>query len=197
MPKARPWSLRIGGKAVARRDWIPTRDECLAMLDEERVPDKVKEHILAVAGLAMKIGERMKEAGVDVDLAVIEAGALLHDIGRARTHGMRHALEGTYVLAEKGVSQKVIDVVLNHIGAGLDKDEAGRLGLPAQDYIPVTLEQKVVSASDNLFSGSKRILVKEEMRHLEKKGQPNAARKVGTLHRELCEIVGVDLDDMA
>jgi tRNA (cytidine56-2'-O)-methyltransferase len=185
------------GKNVVQGDWVPDRAECLAMLAEEGVQDKVKEHVIAVAGLAVRVGERMREAGNEVDLTLVEAGALLHDIGRSRTHGIMHAIEGTRILADNGVSPRVIGIVRNHIGAGMDKEEAAAQGLPHEDFIPQTLEQKIVAACDNLFSGSERTTVAHEIKHLEKKGLAEAARKVGTLHKHLSELCKADLDDIS
>lgn len=184
------------GKTVVPEEWVPDRAECLAMLDEEGVQDKVKSHVLAVAGLAVRVGQRMIEAGIEVDLVLLEAGALLHDIGRARTHGITHAIEGTLILADNGVSPRVIEIVRNHIGAGLAKEEARAQGLPAEDFIPLTLEQKIVAACDNLFSGSERTSVDLEMKHLENKGLAEAARKVGALHKELSALCNANLDDI-
>ncbi|MCK5142092.1 MAG: hypothetical protein KAQ70_07855, partial [Candidatus Heimdallarchaeota archaeon] len=42
-----------------------------------------------------------------------------------------------------------------HIGTGITKIEAVKLGLPQDDYIPKTAEEIIVSYSDNLVCGCK------------------------------------------
>ena len=58
----------------------PTRDECLKLLKDAGCSEKVIEHILIVTELALKIAKHFPEA----NLELLEAGALLHDIGRSK-----------------------------------------------------------------------------------------------------------------
>ena len=75
---------------------------------------------------------------------------MLHDIGRCRTNGIDHAIIGAGMLKELGFSDEVTKIALRHIGAGIPKEEAKLLGLPPKDYIPLTLEEKIVAHADNL-----------------------------------------------
>lgn len=184
------------GKTVVQGEWIPEREECLDLLEELGVEQDVIEHILAVTDLSVKVGQRMKDAGHTIDDAVLLAGSLLHDIGRAETHDIQHAVRGAEILRSRNVSTKVVNIVRNHIGAGLDTEEAKELGLPDGDYTPMTLEQKVLAASDNLFAGSRRIPLEEELSDLKKKDLEHVAVKVKVLHEELSKLCGTDLDEI-
>jgi len=168
-----------------------TADECLTMLAEEGVPDEVLLHINVVTELALEIAEC---AGADT--ALVHAAALLHDIGRSRTHGIDHAVVGADILRERGLHDAVVDIVERHVGAGITADEAGRLGLPFRDYIPVTLEQKVVSHADNLIAGCRRQTSAEHQEGMRAKGLDEQAERAAELHRELSELCGYDLDDL-
>ncbi len=57
-------------------------------------------HTSQVAAIARTCAEAW--GGLDPDY--VEAAAWLHDIGRAKTHGVRHPLEGFYITVEQGVA---------------------------------------------------------------------------------------------
>jgi uncharacterized protein len=76
----------------------------------------------------------------------------LHDIGRASiTHSIHHAIEGAELIRRQGWPEKLALVVERHIGGGIPRTEALELGLPARDYLPTSLEEKVVCYADKLF----------------------------------------------
>ncbi|MDR3295943.1 MAG: TIGR03960 family B12-binding radical SAM protein [Clostridiales Family XIII bacterium] len=63
----------------------PAKEECLRILKENRSPDHVVRHCLAVAGVAEKIGTALTDAGLRLDIELIFAAAMLHDVCRAET----------------------------------------------------------------------------------------------------------------
>jgi len=108
-------------------------------------------HIELVTKKALEIGRKLKKKGFDVDLKLLEMGGYLHDIGRSVTHGITHAVESGKILREYGFSEPVIRLVENHVGAGITAEEANRLGLPVKDYIPETLEEKILAYADKFL----------------------------------------------
>lgn len=114
-------------------------------------PRPVIEHSKAVEALASSLAGRLR---IPIDLEAVRLGALFHDIGRARTHGIRHAIIGVEMGRTIGLPEKVLDIIERHIGAGITAAEAERLGLPKKDYIPRTPEEKIVSYADNLTIGT-------------------------------------------
>ena len=62
---------------------LPTSQECINFLKENGCSDEVIKHCKAVRNLAVKIAEK-----ADADKDLVEVGALLHDIGRCKTHGL-------------------------------------------------------------------------------------------------------------
>lgn len=125
----------------------------IELLKKENTPGNVIEHCEAVYRKAMKIASNFDN--VDEDL--IRQGALLHDIGRSKTHGISHAIEGAEIARRYGYSQDVLNIIERHIGAGITPEEAVRLGLPEKSYVPETLEEKIVAHADNLISGSREV----------------------------------------
>ena len=127
------------------------------MLDEKILMEAgcspgVIAHCKAVSRTAVSLAERMKR--VEVDRELVRLGGLFHDIGRARSHDIHHALDGVKIGRELGFPERLLSVIERHIGAGITAVEAERLGLPKQDYLPLTPEEKIVSYADNLTKGA-------------------------------------------
>ena len=74
----------------------------LELLRKENTPENVIEHCKAVCRKAMKIASNFD----DVDCELIRKGALLHDIGRSKTHGITHAIEGVEIATSEPESQR-------------------------------------------------------------------------------------------
>mgnify|MGYP002522168031 CR=1 FL=1 len=125
----------------------------IEILKKENTPQNVIEHSIAVCKKALKIAENFPDANKEL----IRKGALLHDIGRSRTHDIHHAVVGCKIAREYGYSQDVLNIIERHIGAGITAEEAVKLGLPEKSYLPQTLEEKIVAHADNLISGSEEV----------------------------------------
>ena len=125
----------------------------IELLKKENTPENVIDHSLAVYKKAMEIAANFDDADKDL----IRKGALLHDIGRSKTHGITHAIEGVEIAKKYGYGKDVLNIIERHIGAGITEREAEKLGLPVKSYLPETLEEKIVAHADNLTSGSKEV----------------------------------------
>ncbi|AMD18412.1 hypothetical protein TL18_01465 [Methanobrevibacter sp. YE315] len=125
----------------------------IELLKKENTPENVIAHCKAVCKKAMKIAANFDDVNEDL----IRKGALLHDIGRSKTHGITHAIEGVKIAKKYGYSQDVLNIIERHIGAGITESEALKLGLPEKSYVPETLEEKIVAHADNLISGSDEV----------------------------------------
>lgn len=188
----------------------PSEAECITLMKESGVPDHVIDHTKMTAVIADVIAKRVNELArssktgngktgdgsplVDEDL--ILAGALLHDIGRARDLLMRHAVEGVDIATGLGLPQQIINIIERHIGAGLDAQEAERLGLPKKDYIPLTLEEKIVAHADNLAGVEKKLKLEKVLADYTKKDAAFAIPRMVALHRELSALCGMDIDEL-
>jgi uncharacterized protein (TIGR00295 family) len=155
--------------------------EALALLRKYGASEDVIRHVKMVRDYAMQIAEQNPSA----DLELVEAGALLHDIGRTRTHGIGHAVEGAEILRKEGVDERIVRIVERHIGAGLTKEEAARLGLPPKDYIPETIEEKIVCHADNLIGNRSRISIHDAIRTAKERWSPDALDRLIKMHFEV------------
>jgi len=177
---------------------IPTVEQCLSFLAEENCPNAVIDHCMAVEHLALKIAKRIGVSQEEQDL--ISRAALLHDIGRSRTHGIEHAFLGADILRKRKLDEAVVRIVERHIGAGIGSDEAKVLGLPDRNYMPETLAEKIVAHADNLMThdgrGPKRWKLAEAVARERGKGHEAQVDRMEALHRELSGLAGIDLDEI-
>jgi len=103
------------------------------------------------------VGSQFIFRGHDVDMRLVEAGALLHDIGRSRTHDVDHAIVGAEIAREMGLPEELVGIIEVHIGAGIPADEAVELGLPERHFFAETLEEKIVAYADKLIMGRREV----------------------------------------
>ena len=177
-----------GKNVVGRPAGLPSRKDCLKALREAGCDSAVIEHCKRISRLAKKIASL---CGADERLC--ELGGLLHDIGRGRTHDIDHGHVGGQILREKGFPAVLAGIVEKHVGAGIAKDEAKEIGLPARSYVPKTLEERVVAHADNLAEEGKIDVLIDQMKE---RGLLTAAKRIRRLHDELSELCGMDLDDL-
>ena len=116
--------------------------------------EKIVEHCRTVAKVAEVLATGIDSRGTRVDIEAVVVAALLHDIGRTRTQTVSHGFEGASIIEQEGVDQIVVEIVRKHVGAGISAEEAKKLGLPDNDYIPRSLEEVVVCFSDKMVDGT-------------------------------------------
>ena len=170
---------------------LPTPKECINFLKISGCSEEVIRHCKAVRNVAIKIA---KKANADVNL--VEAGALLHDIGRSKTHDIRHAMEGVKIAKELDLPDVIVNIIRRHIGAGLESQEAKQVGLPEKDYIPETLEEKIVCHADSLINNNKKQKIEKTIEKALSEGHKEYARRLVSLHKELSDICGMDVNNI-
>ncbi|VVB61374.1 Ribonuclease Y [uncultured archaeon] len=170
---------------------IPDPEQCYRLLREAGCSDEVINHCEAVRKVAVRIA---KKAHANIQL--VEAGALLHDIGRSKTQGIMHGIEGAKIATELGLPLSIVNIIERHLGAGIPIEEAETLGLPPKDYMPITLEEKIVAHADNLIDNDREHPIEIEVEKALKKGHTKHAERLMELHRELSQRCGMDLNDI-
>lgn len=146
-------------------------------------------HSEAVRDLALKIA---RDKALDVDLDFVAQAALLHDIGIVECdapsiacHGtlpyICHGIAGARILREEGLPRHAL-VAERHTGAGISaiEVEAQGLPLPVRDYLPLSLEEKLICYADKFYSKSRDL---REHKPLEKIRTQMAAHGAGTAAR--------------
>ena len=137
--------------------------------------------------IAVRIARKLKEKGHEVDMELVEIGAILHDIGRSKTHAIDHAAVGGKMVRQLSIAEPVARIVDRHIGAGIPADEAKALGLPDGVYVPETLEEKIVCYADKLIAGWREVDISVTIDDFaEKMGSDHPAiKRLWSLHREM------------
>ena len=158
-------------------------DEEIKLLKDVGCPEWVIEHSKGVCKKALEIAYNFD----DVNIEIIEKGALLHDIGRSKTNSIEHAVLGAEMLRELDYCEEIVNIVERHIGTGLSEEDAKELGLPIKDYTPQTLEEKIVSHSDNLYNGADEVDVEFTINKWKRKlGEDHPSiEEIKVIHEEL------------
>ncbi|MDR0778669.1 MAG: HDIG domain-containing protein [Methanomassiliicoccaceae archaeon] len=159
------------------------------MLEHAGCTKRVIVHSCTVKTVAAEIAK-----GFHADTELVAAGALLHDIGRAKDHTIMHAVAGADMAKKLGLPEELVSIIRKHIGAGIDDQDALELGLPKGDYIPRTIEEKIVAHADNMVSDNRVVSYTYAVEKLRMKGSHRGAERVIALHKELSGMRGEDLD---
>ena len=173
---------------VKKGDTLPDRDFAINLLKKLNIQYSIRRHSEKVADKALEIANNITKANVDKNL--IEIGSILHDIGRSKNHGLNHALIGGKILRERGFSEKLAKICETHILGGLDKEDAKEFGLPEKDYLPISLEEKIICLADKLIAGTKEVSLEERFdRWFSKYGQSSillkSKRRIKKIQKEL------------
>jgi len=169
---------------------LPSRSQATQFLRQIGCRENVIRHCEVVAELAVDIAKTCKERGLDVDLELVEIGAILHDVGRSRTHSVHHAVIGAEIGRSFGLPESVISIIKRHVGGGITLREAKKLGWPKDNYVPQTLEEKIVSYADKLVEGSERVPIEKTLQNFSKKIPSSAIARIRRLHEEMLALIG-------
>ncbi|KXA91799.1 hypothetical protein AKJ63_00845 [candidate division MSBL1 archaeon SCGC-AAA259D18] len=161
-------------------------EQALYILSEEGCSPEVIRHSLAVSRKSAEIARKISENGHDVDLELVKVGSILHDIGRSRTHGISHGVEGSRILRGRGL-EELANFAERHLGAGITAEEAEKLNIPTKNYLPSSLEEKIVTYTDNLLRGDEVISLEEALEELRRELGPEhpSLKRFREIHEEL------------
>ncbi|MHA1730330.1 MAG: HDIG domain-containing metalloprotein [Promethearchaeota archaeon] len=137
---------------------IPSRNEARNLMRGLGIPKNIILHTTAVAKCALSMAEKIYE--VNLNYKLVEVGGILHDIGRSQTHGLEHAMVGGEMLRNLGFDDSLARICETHVLGGLTKEETIEAGLPVKfqrDYLPETIEEKLVCLADKYFSGRRKV----------------------------------------
>lgn len=124
--------------------------------------ETLMDHSRLVRDKALAVAERLDDVGIDI--AFIEQGAMLHDIGIFRTDApsihcfgdqpyLRHGIIGRKLLEDHGLDRLAL-VCERHVGVGITQKDitTHALPLPERDMTPQTIEEIVICYADKFFS---------------------------------------------
>lgn len=152
---------------------IPSRIECMELLQRFDMPQHIRRHSLLVAEVALFLAGRLNGNCPGFDLRLIEAAALLHDIGKVSGlgTGQNHAELGFQML-DGIVAPSVARIVREHIS--LDFSQTGG---------PLT-ESLIVNYSDKRVKHDQVVSIQERYRDLIER-YARAPRQVLCLQKKL------------
>ena len=173
---------------------IPSEGEALAIHAKYGSGVYVVRHCQAVAMAAKIMADELVRRGRSIDTKAVIAGALLHDVGRSRTQTVRHGVDGAEIVEKEGVDMKVVEIVRRHVGAGISREEAKKLGLPDLDYVPRTLEERIVCFADKMVDADRVRPFGEEVHRFTAKSHD--VGKLLALKRGLADELGEDPEEL-
>ncbi len=177
---------------------MPNRAEAAAVLAGLTPPRWLLAHSAAVADVAAFLGRALERAGVAVDRPLIEAAALLHDVGKfgpGAGDGESHGRVGAEWLTRHGYGE-LAPAVADHPVTTLSMPERRERWLARAGW-----EARVVAYADRradlrLVTASARL---DDMvrRHPEHRASIDRARRhVSALEQEICSAAGIRADDV-
>lgn len=133
---------------------IPTKEECLKILRQNKTPSKVIAHSKAVCRVAEKIADNLFKKGVKVNKKLVVAAALLHDLERGKG---QHVARGFRLLNTLGYKE-VAKTMKKHSLYKLEQ----------KNRQPSTWEEKIVFYADKRCKEDKVVSLEERFETLEK-----------------------------
>ena len=87
-------------RGVKEKDIIPSAGQCIEIMRRHNMRKNIVRHSIRVRDVAVFIATKLLDAGHVLDLNLVEAAALLHDITKTRglSTGERHADTGQRLL---------------------------------------------------------------------------------------------------
>ncbi len=171
-------------------DKLPSKEQLKQLLVKTGCPQNVVRHCEAVAKLAVEMAETLQRKGFKVDVRLVETGALLHDLGRSKTHSVHHGVVGGEIAKSLGFPDSVLSIIRRHVGGGITSDEAKKFGWPEGIYVPQTLEEKIVSYADKLIEGQRQISIEKTLNSFARELPPEAVERVRKLDKEMSALLG-------
>lgn len=112
---------------------IPTREECLRLMEQHGMLEHIIHHSLEVARVALFLSLELNKKGQTIDLGLVEAASLLHDLAKTECLKTKedHAKTGRQLLKGMGY-ERVGEVVAQHIR--LEK-EGNPSGISAEEIV--------------------------------------------------------------
>lgn len=174
---------------------IPTKEQCKQLWGKYQLPEYKRRHVELVARVAKFLAEQInKVTNSQINLSLIRAGALLHDLDKAieRLPGEQHPDTAVRILREEGM-EEVAELVKTHsLHAILD---------PA--ICPKTWEEKLLYLADKMVKqeiitvDTRFALWNAEHLHVEVQAVLDTAYpKVKALEKEIFDRIGLTPDDV-
>lgn len=146
---------------------LPTREACFHMLREHSITPGILAHTKQVTRIANYIAQKFSDAGIPINLELVDRGALLHDIAKyiSIENDVAHGEAGAEIVREYGYPE-VADIVKDHV---LERIIGGHLK---------SWEDKIVFYADKRVNHAEVVSLEERFEYLlQRYGAKNPALK--------------------
>jgi putative nucleotidyltransferase with HDIG domain len=162
---------------------IPTYEQGLELLDRYNVPENVKNHCKNVNRVAVFLAKKLQEKGIDINVELVSAASLLHDVGREGKQESypkpKHIEEGYNRLKEK--YPEVAHIVRIHDMMRIEDAK--------------TWEEKIVNYSDKRAWERKIVTLEKRFKSLEERYLFKLPEEINDLYhkieKEIFDIIGI------
>ncbi|OAG27489.1 HD domain-containing protein [Thermodesulfatator autotrophicus] len=171
--------MRSGEITKIKAIRVPSRERCYEILKENQVPPHIVKHCEVVTKVAVYLARELNKVGENLDLPLVEAGALLHDVTKhiSLKTGENHALTAEKLLLELGYPE-VARIVGQHIFL-----KPGPPGEPIR-------EEEVVFYADKRVKHTRIVSLKERFRDLKIRYGKTVSSLIRIEHMEsLCKLL--------
>lgn len=161
------------------------RSKFVDELIEKYAGDPLQREILAVHSemVAQKALRIAAEKGLEsaVDMQFLEDAAMLHDIGIVGVNApaihcngtmpyIAHGIIGAQILKSEGLPEEFSRVCERHTGSGISAEDVRREGLPLpeRDFLPDTIEERLICYADKFFSKSRDLRKEKTFEEIER-----------------------------
>lgn len=172
---------------------IPSTYECIALLRKYRVPQNIVAHSKKVNEVSMFLAKKINERGVKVNLELVNAASLLHDIDKIRdikSGAGRHGELSRKILEKEGYPQ-VAKIAEKHVLRAILDDSGSALS---------GIEEKIVFYADKRVIRDKTTALSERFGYFRKtypqyhESINRAEPLVKKLEAELMDAAGLGAD---
>jgi uncharacterized protein len=134
---------------------IPTREECFSLMSQHGSLDHIVSHCTAVAKVALFLSGELNKRGQTIDLRLIEAASLLHDLTKTECLKTKEDHARTASECLKGLGyERVGQIVAEHVVLSGEKDQS-RIS-----------EEEIVNYADKRVQHDRIVLLRERFRDL-------------------------------
>jgi HD superfamily phosphodiesterase len=141
----------------------PSREEAIGFYKEIGTPENIIMHVKTVNKVAVFIGQKLVEKGTQLDLRLVDAASLLHDLDKwicINDKNAKHGFETERLLTEKGYPE---------VGYFARQHRANMVSEKLE-----TWEEKVIAYADKRVMGDKIVPMSDRMVYVKKKYPPKS-----------------------
>ena len=168
---------------------IPNEKECEKLYDEFDVPERIRKHCRAVTKVAVFLAKKLKEKGIKVDVNLVRAAAMLHDIDKLQTlkNVCQHGVTSCKWLSCKE-HKKVGEVIKKHVYKHYVESDS------------VSWEDKIVYYADKRCNGDEVVTLDERMAYAREKYPEYHEQKheehIREVEKEIFNIIEIEPDEL-